>query len=161
MPVALAMGEIHADGFGGAGRAGGRAQTNFSPKVTFQSSKSRNDKGKRRTTKPSTDVARAALASKRARRGSAGSLNENLQDEEDSLFSEEPAPMVVEGNPDVAKQEKREEKLLRTEQLDKMWNEVQPELVQAYVRMAPSRKRRDDEELQQAKEAFAQKVRMN
>lgn len=61
----------------------------------------------------------------------------------------------------MAKQQKREEKRLRTEQLDKMWNELQPELVQAYVRMAASRKRRDDEELQQAKEAFAQKVRIN
>jgi hypothetical protein len=42
-----------------------------------------------------------------------------------------------------------------------MWNEVLPELVRAYVSMAASRKRRDDEELQQAKEAFAQKVRIN
>ena len=70
-------------------------------------------------------------------------------------------PWWLRGNPDVAKQQKREEKRLRTEQLDKMWNELQPELVQAYVRMAASRKRRDDEELQQAKEAFAQKVRIN
>jgi hypothetical protein len=139
----------------------------LTPKTSFNHRVARSDKGKPRLKGKSTPVGRAAAtAAARAARaavrleGSAGSSNEEWQDADDSFFPDE-EPMVVLGNPELAKQHRRGERMRRVEREDGTWDVVQPQLLLGYIRVLPSSVRWVEEELKHAKEAFALKVRIN